>query len=224
MAHERNAKKAMRYNMFLGEYIKILVINIILMIYNDCTFRQPTEKCKDIKALWEKRGLYGFSSNVDTMLIIQCLLGYKGDTTLSVISGYTDSNKNREKIILASGNYNPINPVTKQLAALYSISALYHSDIYFCDEIAIEFTKHDRLYKTTNVEVLKNKVMNDSLGKLNVIYEYKTVYNEIIQSIYLKYESWFNLIKDIGLQEARRRKINPLDNNQEIRWVGQMLK
>jgi hypothetical protein len=97
----------------------------------------------------------------------------------------------RDNYYKSEGYQPPKKPATVEIAALYYASFLFYSNWEFASSI-----------------VLYNADTEEINSKRNVEQAYKS------------YQYWFKKVKEIGLEEARKQKLDPLDES-EISWSGQ---
>lgn len=140
------------------------------------------------------------------MELIGCLIKKKGDKTFnSKWFGYTNKIK-RDYHNAKISNHSFISPrATNQFVALYLISAIYYSDLEFCDKILVEYNDEDgKSRTTTNLKgkACPNQKENIKRNKFEGV-RYKTVDNSVVKEIYLQYEDWYNEAKTKGLKNVK---------------------
>jgi hypothetical protein len=140
------------------------------------------------------------------MELIGCLIKKKGDKTVNAKwFDHTNGIKKMENIAKQADYRYSRRLATNQFVALYLISAIYYSNLEFCDKILIEYSDEDGKTKyTTNLKwkACPNQKRNIKRNKFEGV-RYKTVDNSVIKEIYLQYEDWYNEAKIKGLKNVK---------------------
>ncbi|MFK7908397.1 MAG: hypothetical protein AB8B69_24920 [Chitinophagales bacterium] len=129
--------------------------------------------------------------------MIEHLLSKKGDKRKNEVwFGYTNEEEKSHAgaVSVNKTYYYPAG--TNQFVALYLISALYYSNLEFCERVEIIYKEK---HTTTNLEITRR-------------YKYKVVRNNIIRKMYREYEAWFKNLNGTSLSESP-----PLEDS-KFRW------
>jgi hypothetical protein len=105
---------------------------------------------------------------------------------------------------------------SNQLAALYLISAIYFSNLEYCDRIEVLYENKDGVkLSTTNLKMKHREIKGNSSQYGPADFKYKTIDNNVIRDLYDLYELWYLSAKKNGLNNVP----SPLSGSRYC-WVG----
>lgn len=178
--------------------------------------------------LHSKADFEAFLKNSDDSMklaAIEYLLSMEGSKNVNTVwYGYTSLEKQSYYNSRISLEYAPFRYCTEQLVALYLISALYHSNIAFCEKIAISFLDKDnkkivsrnldgnvrkkvrpfprRKFLSKTKYRIKEYRRSGVQKSVKSTYRYRVVDNKIIKDMYIDYKRWFLELKCNGFENT----------------------
>lgn len=90
-----------------------------------------------------------------------------------------------------SGAYGLKSPATVEICALYYISKLFYDKYDHASAVVLRYRNYE-----------ENQSFNS---------------DEAVKTAYESYRKWFEKVKEIGLEEARNQKLDPLEGT-DVRW------